>query len=74
MHNASCSKAQELKILGMVVVHMIDQLLSVYEETVEATPSHFLETEACVMAYSLHFLPLSEQPLQSRHADKVNTS
>ena len=73
MHDSSCSKAQELKILG-TVVHMMDQLLSVYEETVEATPSHFLETEACAMAYSLHFLLLSEHPLQCHQADKVNTS
>jgi len=56
-----------------MVVHMMDQLLSVYEE-IEATPSHILETEACAMTYSLPFLPLSEQPLQCHHADKVNTS
>jgi hypothetical protein len=74
LHDASCSKAQELKILG-TVVHMMDQLLSVYEEiVVQATPSHFLETEACTLVYGLHFLPFSEQLLQFDHADKVNTS
>jgi hypothetical protein len=74
LHDASCSKAQELKISGMVV-HMMDHLLSVYEETVvQAIPSHFLEKEACDTAYSLHFLPFSEQLLQCCNAEEVNTS
>jgi len=59
--------------LGMVV-HMMDHLLSVYEETVvQAIPSYFLETEACDMAYSLHFLPFSEQFLHCHDAEEVNT-
>jgi hypothetical protein len=69
----SCSKAKALKILG-IVVHMLDQLLSVFEEiVVEAIPSHFHETEACDVTCSLHFLPFSEQFLQCLHAEEVNT-
>lgn len=62
-----------MKILG-IVVHMMDQFLSVYEEVVvQAVISHFLETEACDMAHSLHFLPFSEQLLQCHHAEEMNT-
>jgi len=51
-----------------------DGSLTVYEEiVVQAIPSHFLETEACDMAYSLHFLPFSEQFLQCHDAEEVNT-
>lgn len=57
------------KILWMVV-HMMNQLLFVYEEMgVHAIISHFLETEAC----SLHFLQFSGQFLQCLHAEEVNT-
>jgi hypothetical protein len=69
----SHSEAQALKIVGMAV-HMMDQLLSVYEEmVVEAIPSHFHETEACDVTCSLHILPLSEQFPQCLHAEEVNT-
>jgi len=58
-----------------MVVHMMDHLLSVYEETVvQAIPSHFLEMEACDMSYSLHILPFPDQFLRCHHAEAVNTS